>query len=1023
MRLTAVSLLVAATLLTPLAAHDSDDKRPLEHEDYDRWNSMISRSISRDGVWISYSYRNGKSQSTLKIRNTKTDREYTIKNASSAQLTPDGSRAIYTIKPDPQLVKKLKKEDKDDDIPQDRFVILNLESGDSISMQDVKSWAIPRENSAWIAMLLKKPKHDSVGDKGKAEVNEVYEITGEGLKRSKEKPEPTAETIKESGKSKAPKEATKTNDPKAGEVAKEEAPQQAESKTASEKEAVAKDKKKNKAEGTMLVLHSLVDGSERRYANVVSFDLSRNGSHLAFATSTKAGGTHDGVFVVDTRNSRLKQLIDGTGNYSHLTFSKDGTLLTFLADKDDYETKTSASSVYFCNGFKKRAQRVAFKGDKGIPEGWWISSKVSPSFSEDKRRLYFSTAPVPEDLDKDDSEKEDPKAKLDLWHWKDPLLQPEQLLQATKERNRSYQAVYDLKRKTIRQLATKEMPNVTADRRSSSDIAMGTSSDKYRRIASWESPGFTDIYTVDLKTGKSELLVEKVRGFGQLSPDGKFIAWWDADKRAYFAASTADRKPVKISHGVSFADELNDRPMAPRSYGTAGWLQDDSGLLVYDRYDIWRLDPTGAKQPLCVTGQFGRQHKTRFRYIKLDSEQRAIDADRPAIVSTFDGTTKASGFSRVNLGNDSEPKSLVMLDESVGNLSKAKNSDAVMFGRSSFRKCSDIWFSTTRFKNVSRISRINPQQHEYTWGTSELVHWNSSDGRTLDGILYKPEGFDPNKKYPLMVYFYERNSDNLHRYYTPAAGRSIINFSFYVSRSYVLFVPDIPYTTGFPGESAEKAVLPGVESIVAQGFINKERIGMQGHSWGGYQTAYLVTQTNMFACAESGAPVSNMTSAYGGIRWGSGKSRMFQYERTQSRIGRNLWDGRERYIANSPVFHADKINTPLLILHNDQDGAVPWYQGIELFVAMRRLSKPAWMLNYNGEPHWVMKEENRLDFAKRMQQFFDHYLKDQPQPEWMASGIPAVDKGRKFGFEPVKKKEVEKEKHPATRQKSLKRKP
>lgn len=204
---------------------------------------------------------------------------------------------------------------------------------------------------------------------------------------------------------------------------------------------------------------------------------------------------------------------------------------------------------------------------------------------------------------------------------------------------------------------------------------------------------------------------------------------------------------------------------------------------------------------------------------------------------------------------------------------------------------------------------------------------------------------------------------------------------------------------GIPGQSALNSVVSGTQSLIDKGFVDEKRIGIQGHSWGGYQAAYLVTKTDMFACAEAGAPVSNMTSAYGGIRWGTGLSRMFQYERTQSRIGDTLWNARDQYIENSPLFSADKINTPLLILHNDEDGAVPWYQGIELFVALRRLEKPAWLLNYNGDPHWVMGEENRRDFAIRMQQFFDHYLKDAPEPEWMAVGVPAVEKGENFGLE------------------------
>jgi dipeptidyl aminopeptidase/acylaminoacyl peptidase len=297
------------------------------------------------------------------------------------------------------------------------------------------------------------------------------------------------------------------------------------------------------------------------------------------------------------------------------------------------------------------------------------------------------------------------------------------------------------------------------------------------------------------------------------------------------------------------------------------------------------------------------------------------------------------------------------------------------------------------------MSDANPQQAEYLWGTAELVHWRSSDGKELDGILYKPENFDPARQYPMMVYFYEKMSDGLHAYRTPGPGSSSVSISFYVSRGYVVFVPDIHYRVGYPGESALDCVVTGVLSVLDKGFVDPKRIGVQGHSWGGYQIAYLVTQTDIFAAAEAGAPVSNMTSAYGGIRWGSGMSRMMQYERSQSRIGASLWEDQRRYIENSPIFWADKINTPVLILHNDEDTAVPWYQGIEFFVALRRLGKPVWMLNYNGEPHGLRKYQNQKDWAERMQQFFDHYLMGAPAPVWLEEGVPAVVKGRRLGLE------------------------
>ena len=269
----------------------------------------------------------------------------------------------------------------------------------------------------------------------------------------------------------------------------------------------------------------------------------------------------------------------------------------------------------------------------------------------------------------------------------------------------------------------------------------------------------------------------------------------------------------------------------------------------------------------------------------------------------------------------------------------------------------------------------------------------------MEGMLVKPEGFDPGKKYPMIVNFYEKSSNGLNRHRDPYPGRSTITYSFYASRGYLIFNPNVNYKTGYPGEDAYNCVIPGVTSLIEKGFVDEDNIGVQGHSWGGYQIAHLINETNIFKCAESGAPVVNMISAYGGIRWGSGLSRMFQYERTQSRIGGSLWEYPLRYIENSPIFFVDKVQTPVLILHNDEDGAVPWYQGIEYFGALRRLGKPAWLLNYRGEPHWPVKVQNRIDFNIRLAQFFDYYLKGELMPKWMRDGVPAAELGINQGYE------------------------
>jgi dipeptidyl aminopeptidase/acylaminoacyl peptidase len=328
----------------------------------------------------------------------------------------------------------------------------------------------------------------------------------------------------------------------------------------------------------------------------------------------------------------------------------------------------------------------------------------------------------------------------------------------------------------------------------------------------------------------------------------------------------------------------------------------------------------------------------------------------------------------------------------------SENGKSFIYTKASYQSNPDLYVSSD-FRKEQKLSAINPQQSEYNWGTAELVKWTTPKGYKAEGILYKPEDFDPAKKYPMIVYFYEKLSDGLYNYIAPRPTASKLNISYFVSNGYLVFTPDISYEIGYPGRSAEEFINSGVEELKKNTWVNGSAIGIQGQSWGGYQVAHLITRTNMYAAAWAGAPVVNMTSAYGGIRWDSGMSRQFQYERTQSRIGGTLWEKPELYIENSPLFHLPKVNTPVVIMSNDADGAVPWYQGIEMFTALRRLDKPVWMLNYNNEAHNLVQLQNKKDIQIREQQFFDHYLKGKPAPEWMNKGVPAVEKGRNWGFE------------------------
>ena len=331
-------------------------------------------------------------------------------------------------------------------------------------------------------------------------------------------------------------------------------------------------------------------------------------------------------------------------------------------------------------------------------------------------------------------------------------------------------------------------------------------------------------------------------------------------------------------------------------------------------------------------------------------------------------------------------------DYRYATVSKAKHAPTMTFYKGNFREPINLYLTDTTFAEPQQLTKVNPQQDSVRWGTVELVNWVGNNGTNLEGLLYKPDNFDPSKKYPMLVYYYERNAETLNDYKAPAPSRSTINIPYCISNGYLVFVPDIVYTTGAPGPNAYDCIVPGVLTLMSKGFVDRDRIGIQGQSWGGYQTAYLVTRTNMFRAAMAGAPVANMTSAYGGIRWGTGMSRMFQYEKTQSRIGGTLWDKPMNYIENSPLFYTNRIQTPLLLMANDADGSVPWYQSIEFYSALRRLNKPAWLLVYNGEDHNLTQRHNAKDLSIRMYQFFDHYLKDAPEPTWMKEGRTAVEK-------------------------------
>ena len=759
-------------------------------------------------------------------------------------------------------------------------------------------------------------------------------------------------------------------------------------------------KKESTKNGYHLIVRDLEKESADTFKYVTDYKFTENGDWLAILTTGIDSTSYvAGIHVYNTKTKALQHVFSNRLGAEKITWDKAGTQLSWIANTDTSAAGKAAQlkkyDLYHWSHAKEQVQCLSTGFE--LPENWMISKHATIYFSEDGSRLFFGTTPEP--LLPDTTVLKEDKAVVDIWSWTDGYLQPQQLVNLEDEMKRSYLAVYHLKSKQYIQLENKNIPSSRQPQGGTSKYIVGLNDKPYQKLVSWVGfPNQNDVYLIDVETGKAQLIAKQVRGSVQISPQGNYVNWYEKMDSSWYVYSIRNQRFFRLNDkvNVNFYDEENDIPDEPYPYGAAGWLENDAAFLVYDAYDIWSFE--FSKKDIEATRLTrGRESQLRFRNIRLDNEAPYLPDE--LLLEAFNKSTKAAGFYSLKVSNPNTEKELLSGDFSYNRVLKSKASNRITFTRESFREFPDLWTTTLTFENPVKISDANPQMSEYKWGTVEMTTWTNLDGVTLSGLIYKPENFDPNKKYPMLVYFYEKYTDRIHQHYAPQPLRSAVNFSYMVSNDYVLFVPDIIYKDGFPGESAYNCIMPGVQHVLAQGYVNPEKIGIQGHSWGGYQTAYLVTRTNLFKAAESGAPVSNMTSAYGGIRWRSGLSRMFQYERTQSRIGGTLWEKPMHYLDNSPVFHADKIETPLLILHNDGDGAVPWYQGIELFVAMRRLDKPCWLLNYNGDGHGVTKRANKIDFAIRMYQFFDHYLKDAPAPEWMIHGVPAVEKGLNDGLQ------------------------
>ncbi len=948
--LTARSAAFLCLLAIPLAAQT---KRPITQDTYDQWRTIQGASLSQDGKFAMYTLTPVVGDGEVVIRATGADTEWKFPRGytgrpqlmpaadSAALFSAPGAQfsagslvaAFITYAPRAEFEAARKAKPRALPAPRTSLTVVNLADGKAQVIARVRSFKFAREGGKYLAYLM--------------EADSAAPGTGAGAA-------PTGGGARGGARGGAGG-GTRTEP------------------------------------GAPLMLRDLATGQETKIEDVTSYLFDEAERILVYST-TSADTAKTGVHVRDLASGAVTTLVSGKGNYKSLAVDRKGAQVAFVSDRDDAAAAKPRYALYYASLVPAKGQKtpvVAAKVVDGAMVGadQLIADRGRLDFVRDGSALQFALAPLPIDSIPADSLAD--KAIYDLWHYKDTQIMPLQKVNAARERNRTWAAIYQPAAKKWAKLGNDSLRQITiAD---NGRVALALNPVQYAVEETWGEGG-SDAYVLDATTGARTLIAKKLEG-AQLSPGGKYVTYFENGK--WWSHATAGNKKVEFTAAikdVKFENEEFDMPDIRPSYGLGGWTKDDARVLVYDRYDVWEVDPAGVVAPKNVTAGAGRAKDVTYRVVNLDTEDRFLDPAEPLMLRAFNNGTKESGYAKATLGASGAPETFVMGARNYAALQKARKAGQYLMTQQTYREFPDLWTGSA-IGSVRKISNGNPQESDYPRGTVELVSWLNQDGVRLQGMLYKPEGFDPAKKYPMITYFYERLSDGLHNYAAPT-GRNVVSPVVYNALGYLVFMPDIVYTDGFPGPSAAKAIIPGVQSLVARGFVDDKKLGITGQSWGGYQSAYLITVTNMFAAAVPNATVVNMTSAYGGIRWQSGVLRQMQYEHSQSRIGGSLWQYPERFIENSPLFKLDRVTTPVLFMANDNDGAVPWYQGIEFYSAMRRLQKEAYLVVYNGDEHNPTKRANQKDIDLKMQQFFGAKLLGQAEPDWMKNGIPFLRKGQ-----------------------------
>lgn len=753
------------------------------------------------------------------------------------------------------------------------------------------------------------------------------------------------------------------------------------------------------SEGVDLVVHSLDDGRDMSFGNVSAFEWRETGSMLAFTIDADEQ-VGNGVNVFDPSDGRIRSLDADDATYRGLAWREDASDLVVLKTLTDemFEDTAHVAMVWRDAGNGASPTVLDPRDNPSFPATMRIVEHRAPDWSEDGSTLFVGIqeripAP-PECTDEEGEESEaeegvecngDDVAGVEIWHTLDVDPVPQQRVRERQLRRVNHVSAWHLDTGRFIQLGDDltEQTNILGHGR----YALGRDETPYDEHAMFRQQ-FSDLYAIDVQTGAKAMIEDRITTLGPSSPTGRFVLWFEGED--WYLRDLERGETRNLTEGAPTAfvnlDVTPTREQMP-PHGVAGWLEGDRGVLLYDRWDVWlaEIDGSGVRR---LT--FGAEDEIRYRVADTDTEDDGIDGGDEVYYSVYSEWTKEAGFARAGLGD--RPEMLVWEDKTFGNffvpLLKAEDADVYAFRMEGFDDSPDWFVAGPELSDPRQVTNTNPFHDEYAWGHVELVDYENEWGRPLQGVLTYPANYDPDESYPMIVYHYELLSQGMHQYQVPDPTQ-YYNQQIWSQDGYFVFRPDIVYRDRRPGQSNVETLRPAVAAAVAQApAIDEERVGLIGHSWGGYQTTYYVTQDDLFATAVAGAPLTNLMSMYLSFYWNSGGTDARIFEISQGRMQVPWWEDWESYEANSPIHHVENMNTPLLMMFGTNDGAVEYNQGVEFYNAARRLGKQMVMLSYDGENHGLAREPNQLDYQRRIMQWFAHYLKGEAAPDWIERGVP-----------------------------------